>query len=56
MQSNRVRVLAGVLFVLVVAVVAQGQQQRQLSDPAKALTNQVTYVTRNLLEMAEDSW
>jgi hypothetical protein len=54
MQSNRVRVLAGVLFVLIVAVVAQGQQQRQPPDPAKALSNQVTYVTRNLLEMAED--
>ena len=54
MQSNRMRVLAGVLFMLVVAVGVQGQQQRQPPDPAKALTNQLTAVTKSVLEMAED--
>jgi len=54
MRSNRVRVLAGVLFVLIVTVATRGQQQRQPPDPAKALSNQVTAVTRNVLEMAED--
>jgi hypothetical protein len=53
MQSNRVRVLAAVLFVLIVTVATRGQQ-KQPPDPAKALSGQVTYVTRNVLEMAEE--
>lgn len=54
MQSNRVRVLAAVLFVLIVTVATRGQQQRQPPDPAKALSGQVTFITKQVLDMAED--
>jgi hypothetical protein len=54
MRNNRVRVLAGVLLVLIVTVVTHGQQQRQPPDPAKALAGQVTSITNQVLEMAED--
>ena len=54
MRSNRVRVLAAFLFVLTIAVVPRGQQQKQPPDPAKVLTGQLTSVTNRVLEMAQD--
>ena len=44
--------VAGVLVLF--AVVATRGQQRQPPDPAKALTNSLTSVNKQLLEMAED--
>jgi hypothetical protein len=53
MESVRTRgVVAGIL-VLVGVVVAHGQQ-RQPPDPAKALTNSLTSINKQILDMAED--
>src|SRR5215470_13514221 len=54
MRSNRVRLLVALAFTLVVAVAVRAQQQRQPPDPAKALTGQLTSVTKQVMEMAED--
>ena len=54
MHSNRVRLLVTLAFTMLVAVVARGQQQKQPPDPAKALTNQLTSITKQVMEMAED--
>jgi hypothetical protein len=54
MRSNRVRVLAGFLFVLMITVVTRGQQQKQPPDPAKALTGKLNSITKQVLDMAED--
>jgi hypothetical protein len=54
MRSNRVRLVMVLAFTLVVAVAVRAQQQRQPPDPAKALTNQLTSITKQVLEMAED--
>src|SRR5262245_66613466 len=54
MRSNRVRLLVALAFTLVVAVAVRAQQQRQPPDPARALTGQLTSVTKQVMEMAED--
>jgi hypothetical protein len=54
MRSHRVVVLAGFLFVLGIAVVTRGQQQKQPPDPAKVLAAQLTSITNRVLEMAQD--
>ena len=54
MRSNRVRLLVALAFTLVVAVAVRAQQQRQPPDPARALTGQLTSITKQVMEMAED--
>jgi len=54
MRSNRVHLLVALAFTLVVAVAARAQQQRQPPDPARALTGQLTSITKQVMEMAED--
>jgi hypothetical protein len=54
MRSTRVRLLVVLAFTLVVAVIVRGQQKKQPPDPAKALTGQVTFITKQVLEMAAD--
>jgi len=53
MVSVRARA-AVVGVVMIVAVAATRGQQRQPPDPAKALTNSLTSVNKQLLDMAED--
>ncbi len=53
MGSNRVRVLATFLFVLALVAATRGQQ-KQPPDPARALTGQLTSITKQVMEMAED--
>jgi hypothetical protein len=53
MRSNRVRVLAAFLFVLMITVVTRGQQ-KQPPDPAKVLAGQLNSITNRVLEMAQD--
>ena len=54
MRSNRVRLLVALAFTLVVVVAVRAQQQRQPPDPARALTGQLTSITKQVMEMAED--
>src|SRR5262245_31551087 len=53
MQSNRIRLAVAFAFAMIVAVALRGQQ-KQPPEPAKAIPAQLTAVTRQVMEMAED--
>jgi hypothetical protein len=53
MANVRVRAAVAAVLVLFVVAVTRGQQ-RQPPDPAKALTNSLTSVNKQILDMAED--
>ena len=54
MQSPRLQMLAAFLVVLCLTAGTRGQQPAQPPDPAKALSGQLRFITKQVLDMAED--
>ena len=54
MRSTRVQTLAALSIVLSLTAAMRGQQPAQRPDPAKALSGQLRFITKQVLDMAED--